>query len=371
MKNVMGIVNLHKSISLGTLTNRRPIASTGLLGRYCFIDFALSNFTNSGVQSTSILIKEKPRSLFRHLRFGGKEWALNTKNGGLTLLYNEQFANNQMYNHDINNILENRWLINESKAEYFIFCPCHMIFKLDYRKVIDQHIKNKSEITLVYKSIDNARSDFIGSDFIELDEDLNVQTIKENKGSQDQRLISLETYVISRRKLLEILKIAVNTSAFFTLRDTLNYISKTTTIQSYEYLGYLRSFDSVNHYLQYSLELIQPQISCQLFSKDWPIYTITHDTPPVKYGTQSKVSNCYIANGSIIEGEVENSIIGRGVKIGKGTIIKNSIILSKSVVTEDAYLENTIIDKEATVSIMKNLVGTKKEPLVVKQEDIV
>ena len=95
---ITGIINLHKSISLSTLTNRRAIASTSFLGRYSFIDFAISNFANSSINDIGILIKEQPRSLFRHLRLGDKEWGLNQKTGGISLMYNENYANNKMYN---------------------------------------------------------------------------------------------------------------------------------------------------------------------------------------------------------------------------------------------------------------------------------
>ena len=104
MAKVMGIVNLHHSINLDSITTRRSLASTAFLGRYCFIDFAISNFTNSGINEIGILIKEHSRSLFRHLGSGDSQWALNTKTGGITLMYNEQYANNNRYNHDVNRV---------------------------------------------------------------------------------------------------------------------------------------------------------------------------------------------------------------------------------------------------------------------------
>ena len=106
MAKVVGIANLHSDVSLKGLTERRPVASVSFLGRYGIIDFVLSNLSNSNVDNVGVLIKEKPRSLFKHLG-NGNSWNFNSKSGGVSLLYNEKYANNNMYNQDINNLVEN------------------------------------------------------------------------------------------------------------------------------------------------------------------------------------------------------------------------------------------------------------------------
>ena len=147
MAKIMGIVNLHHSVHLDSITERRSLASTAFLGRYCFIDFAISNFTNSGINEIGILIKEHSRSLFRHLGSGDSQWALNTKTGGITLMYNEKYANNDKYNHDVNNLIENKWFLKQSNAEYVVIAPIHMVNIIDYTKAVDEHIKSNADVS--------------------------------------------------------------------------------------------------------------------------------------------------------------------------------------------------------------------------------
>ena len=116
MAKVVGIVNLHSDVQLNGLTARRPVASVNFLGRYGIIDFVLSNLSNSNVDNVGVLIKEKPRSLFKHLGTGNS-WNFNSKTGGVSLLYNEVHANNPVYNHDINNLVENVSFLKAANAD--------------------------------------------------------------------------------------------------------------------------------------------------------------------------------------------------------------------------------------------------------------
>lgn len=370
MPRVLGLLNLHHSPSLGGLTSRRPFASTSFLGRYAFCDFTLSNFSNSGIDSTGILLKEKPRSLIKHLG-SGKMYNANTKLGAVTIMYNEKYANNPRYNHDINNIIENRWVLDQSNAEYIVIAPAHMIYRLDFKDVINQHIKNHAQVTMVYKRINNGKGTFIDADTLRVEIDGRVSAISNNKGAKDDVCISMETYIISRTKLEEFIDLSQMTSQFFSLRDTIKYVINQLYVHSYEYTGYLRFINSEERYLEYSLELLNKDVLKELFDDSWPIYTRTHDTPPAKYGPHSKVKNCFISNGTICDGNVENSIICRSVKIEKGARIKNSIIFSNCVIGQDAVLENCIIDKSAQIIHIKELKGTKEHPLFVNERDIV
>jgi glucose-1-phosphate adenylyltransferase len=172
-------------------------------------------------------------------------------------------------------------------------------------------------------------------------------------------------------KLKQIMNSAIETSHFFTLKDIVNLKAKEERIGAYEYNGYLRCFNSVASYLKFSLELLSMNVAEQLFDPAWPIFTRTYDTPPAKYCQNADVKNCYISNGAIIDGKIENCIIGRGVKIDKNTNIKNSIVFSSSIIEEGANLENVIVDKEVRIKFVKELAGTSSQPLVIKQGDVV
>lgn len=369
MAKTLGLVNLHSNVSFKGLTERRPVASVSYLGRYAIIDVVLSNMSNSGIDTVGILIQNNPRSLFKHIGHGN-EWNFNLKKGGISLLYNEKHASNIKYNHDINNLVENIAVIKDNQPDYVVIAPAHIVTTINYEDVVNAHIASGAEITMVYKTIDNADVSYIGSDYLNLNHE-HVEEIKINKGNKKERNISLETYVFNTDVLLDLIDYATHLSSFYSIKDTLAYLADERKINAYEYKGYARCLDSMEHYMEYSLELLDIDVFTQVFKSNWPIYTRTNDTPPTKYKKHAKVSKSFVANGAIIDGKVEGSILGRNVVIGKGATVINSIVFSGAVIDEGAYLENVIVDKRAHVTHVKDLIGTKNSPLYIKEGDVV
>lgn len=369
MAKVVGLVNLHSDVDLKGLTEKRPVASVSFLGRYGIIDFVLSNMSNSKIDNVGVLIQEKPRSLFKHLG-NGNSWNFNSKSGGVSLLYNEKYANDARYNHDINNLVENKFFVEETSGDYVVIAPAHIITTMDYNEVVDAHIASGAEVTIVYQNINNADEHFIGSNYLKLNENGQVMEIKTNKGNKPERSISLETYVFNKAKLFELIAYAQKLSSFFNLKETLAYLADESVIMSYEYKGFARCIDSYEDYYNVSREFLDLEVSTQVFKSTWPIFTNTNDTPPTKYLEGAKVKHSFVANGAIVAGEVSGSILGREVKIGEGAVVKNCIIFSGSTVCDGAYLENVIIDKNAKVEKKTELVGVGS-PLFVKEGDVV
>ena len=369
MAKVVGIVNLHSDVSYKGLTEKRPVASVSFLGRYAVIDFVLSNMSNSNLDNVGVLIQEKPRSLFKHLG-NGNYWNFNSKSGGISLLYNEKYANNPKYNHDINNLVENVAFLKKNNAEYVVVAPAHIITTMDYSEVVDAHIKSGAEITVVYKAIDNADEAYVGTDYVTLKGKNEVVELKQNKGNRKERNISLETYVFNKDVLLELMEYAKSVSSFFNLKDTIAYICDERKVLAYEYKGFARCVDSYEAYYNTSLELLDLEVNTQVFKSTWPIFTNTNDTPPAKYLKNASVKKSFVANGCVINGTVEGSVLAREVEIGEGAVVKNCVIFSGAKVAAGAHLENVIIDKDASVEKQLELRGTD-EPLYVREGDVV
>lgn len=370
MEKVLGILNLHTDTNLGGLTEKRAIASTSFLGRYAFMDFALSNFTNSGIDSIGILARDHLRSLIRHLGFG-HAFSDNTKLGSVTIMYDEPYAHNLGYNHDINNLKENRWVLDKSNAKTVVIAPASIINRIDFRPYIEEHKRHDSRISIIYAPIKDAKKCFIDRDILGLDSTGRVNYLTANRGTSKEANVSLSTYIIDMEMLKSLIQYASATSAFFNLRDTLSYIAKDIKILSLPFHGYVNCFDSLQAYLNQSLDLLKPEIRNTLFADDWPIFTKTYDTPPAIYGPKSKVRNSFIANGAHIAGLVENSIIGRDVIIREGAEIRNTIICSGTIVGENVSLDHVISDKEAQILFTKKIIGSAQEPFLIKREDIV
>jgi glucose-1-phosphate adenylyltransferase len=370
MPRVLGLVNLHNTPDLGEITENRSFGSLTFLGRYSFVDLPLSNFANSNINQTAILIKDYIRSIIRHMDTS-QTYSTNTKIGYDYLLYNEKYANNSFYNTDINNLKENIWMFKEHQFKYVIVAPAHIIYKLDFNELINQHKNLKSEITCVYSHITNGKSNFIGGDTFEIDKQGLLKGITKNNGVKDDIDVSLETYVISISKLKDMIEFATQTSAFFTLRDVIKYVCSTLKVDTYEYKGYLRRIASIEDYMAYSMELLDGKLLEGLTNLDWPIYTKTHDTPPARYLEDAVVKNSIISNGATVDGEVSSSIICREVIINKGAKVSNSIIFSGAEIGENVVMDHVIVDKDAKVIHKKELYGTKEKPLYIKQGDVI
>lgn len=365
MANTIALVNLHSDISLGGLTERRPVASVSFLGRYGIIDFVLSNLSNSGIDQVGVLIKEKPRSLFKHIG-SGNAWNFNAKRGGISLLYDEKYANSVMYNHDINNMIENIAFLEKSTADYVVVTPAHIITTMDYSDIVDAHAASGAEITMVYAKIANAKEAFIGCDSLTITDGV-VTGVEKNKGNRKNRAISLETYVFNRKTLLKVLAQAQRISAFFDLKEILAYDTNEMKINAYQFKGFARIIDSYTAYFKVCEEFLDPDVNTAVFKSNWPIFTNTNDTPPTKYLKNASVKGSFIANGAIVAGTVEHSIIGREVEIAKDAVVKNCIIFSGAKIGAGAKLENVIVDKDAKIKRVTELTGTPDAPIYVKE----
>jgi glucose-1-phosphate adenylyltransferase len=371
MKDVMGIINLHDNDNgIKELTNHRPIAAIPFLGRYRIIDFVLSSMVNSGVLNVGVFIQEKPRPLTEHIG-SGEAWDLNRKKDGLFLFYPYYNSSNSLYMTEMKSFRDNIDYIENSRQKYVIIAPSYMISNIDYREAVSYHKNSKADITVIHKKVNDAKENFLGCDALEIDEEGKVIGVKKNKGDNNNKNISMEMYIMKKEYLLNLINKASELSALYSLKDTVLYFHKEININAFEYKGYLECINSVSAYFNKSLELLNTEKSQELFIDNHPIYTITKDNAPTKYGSESKVSNSFIANGAVIEGSVENSIIFRGVHIGKGAVVKNCILMSKCHIGDDVHMENAIADKNTRISRVKNVVGNYGEPIILEKNSIV
>jgi len=372
MKGILGIVNFEESrVKIEGLSEYRTIPAMSMLGRYRIVDFILSNMVNSEIETIKVLTKEKPRSLVEYLGTGA-QYDLNSKTGSLQLLYTNKDIGNDLYYTDIAILNQYRQQIAECKEDYVVIAPSYMICTIDYREVVKFHEESKAEITCVYKEVDDAKKNFIGCDEYEFVDDSNrIDKIKMSHGSTIDKYISLETYVMRKDRFLRLIDNAHSLSAIYNLRDYLMANTKYFNLVGYQYTGYLKCINSIRQYYYTNMELIDHITAKQLFNKLWPIFTKTQDNAPAFYSANAKVKNSLVANGCVIQGKVENCIIGRGVKIKRGASIKNSIILPHAIIGSDARVEYAIVDKAAKVLTVKDVVGSEDNLVYVRRRDVV
>ncbi len=368
MKNVFGIVNFHNEPSCSPLTDNRPLGSTSFLGRYAFCDFALSSLCNSGISQVGLLVRDYPRSILKHLGTMDS-WVANTKIGFTRLMYNEPAHLGKMPNTDVNNLLENDTVLYDSSAQYLVFFPAHLVLPIDLRPVLKEHIANGSQITVVTSQQRNVSSHWMDSTIITKSSDGCFETERNHGQFKGMQNVSLGVYIINRTTLLDLIHRYALAHPGLALRDLIFTAHKegVHTCSFYNYDGFVRNADSFEHYFEDCLSMLEKKNYDQLFRRDWPIYTLTHDTPPAIYGKEAVVRNSYVSNGASIEGDVENSIIARNVVVEKEAVVRNSIIFSSVRIKQGAVIENALIDKYSIVERGHIVRGKKKAPLYVPQ----
>ena len=372
MKNVFGIINFHTGPNVSPLTDNRPLGSTSFLGRYAFCDFALSSLCNSGISQVGLLIKDYPRSILKHLGTMDS-WVANTKIGFTRLMYNEPAHLGRMANTDVNNLLENDTVLYDSSAQYLVFFPAHLVLPIDLRPVLERHIAHGDQITVVTSLQRNVATHWMDSTIITENENGVLESARNHGQFKGTQRVSLGVYIINRTTLLDLIHRYAVSHPGLSLRDLIFTAHREGVHRSafYDYDGFVRNPDSFLHYFEDCLGMLEKKNYDQLFRRDFPIYTLTHDTPPAIYGKDAEVRNSYISNGASIEGNVEGSIIARNVIVEKGAVVRNCIIFSSVRIKQGAIIENALIDKYSIVERDHVLRGKKKAPLYIQQGAIV
>jgi glucose-1-phosphate adenylyltransferase len=365
LKNYMGILMLNENDDkIKRLTRNRPLASIPFGGRYRIIDFVLSNMVNSGITNIGMFTDGKTRSLMDHIG-SGKPWDLDRKINGLFIF---QLDKNNYYMNEIESLKNNIEYFYKSKEEYVILSSSYMVCNIDYKSAAAYHEASGSDITIIYKHAENCKSNFIDSSILNLDEDNNVISVGKNIGTDNINNISMEMFIMKKEVLINLTLECIKSGYYSSIKEAIYKKLGNLKVNAYEFKGYLSCINSAEVYYKTSLDLLNLNINNELFFSNGLIYTKSQDEPPTKYSNSSKVSNSLIANGCIIDGHIENSVIFRRVKIHESAEIKNCIIMQNCEIKAGAKLSNIIIDKNIVIEEGKELKGDMDIPLVVEKK---
>ena len=369
MSKALGIVNFAaNNIWVDGLSEYRPIGAFSFLGRYRVIDFPLSNMSNSGFNQIQVYVRRKPRSLAEHLGTG-RHYNINSKRGKVHLLFSETEVQDDMYNTDISAFMDNMEIIERDHCPYVVIAPSYMVYTMNFNTLLQTHIESEADVTLLYHSVDNAKDHFLFCDALNLNKQKGVLSIEPNRGNAKNRNIFMDTYVMSKEIFIDLVKKAKKTSSVFTLADIVDMECSELDIRGVAHRGYFAAITDFKSYYDANLSLIDYKSATNLFDEEWPIYTRTNDSCPTQYFDSSDVKASFVSNGCIIEGTIENSVIGRGCTIKKGAVIKNSVLLPDVTICEDAHIENVVIDKHAKIVHVKDIVAEPEKPGYVKRSD--
>lgn len=367
MKSTMGIILTGgKNNRLKELSLERSIAAVPFGGKYRAIDFILSNMVNSGIINIGVLTQYNIRSLMDHLG-SGKEWDLDRRNEGLFIFppYLSEFGTG-WYKGTADAMYNNLTFFERSDEEFVVIGQGYAIYNMDFRPMLEQHIQSEADITIACRDM----SDFSCEDqkllgMVEIDEEGRIIDFMEKPLNPKNNIGSIGVYIIRRKFLIELLQDSAAKGQTEFVQDIIVRNPYNLKLRAFTFNGYWRPLSNIQLYYRTNMELLNPKVRQDLLMDQRKIFTKVKDEAPAKYNEEANVRNSIVADGCIIEGEVENSILFRGVKVMKGTVIKDSLIMQGTVVEQNVNLHHCILDKGVTISANKTLCGDSEWPLIV------
>ena len=365
MKQVVGIINLQEGNSLiRELAATRAVEALPFAGRYRLVDFAISNMVNSGMSTVGLLLPDFSRAVLDHIR-SGKDWDLARRRDGLTYLP-AALPDNDSRKGDHKDIYANLDFAELSGKQYVLLTNASYIYNIDFQDVVEFHKKSTADITMVYSK---ATTDRDGkSVVIQTSTNGIVTDLAEVPAIKAGQKDVMGAYLMPVPTFAYLVRSTYERGGQDFLLDALIRHADEFKISAYKHEGYVAHINSTMEYYEANRDCLKPEVWEELFmNNDRPIFTKVKDEVPVQYKETANVKNSLIANGCEIRGTVENSIIFRGVTVGKGAVVKDSILMQRCDVQEGARVEAVICDKNVIITKNRWLKGAENYPYIVKK----
>lgn len=367
MTDLHGIIlAYHPAPELRELVNRRTSASLPFCGRYRLIDFPLSSMMNAGVRDVGVIMQRDYQSLMDHLG-SGKEWDLSRKRGGLRLL--PPFGNvgnpTGEYEGMVEALCAVEGYVRNIKQRYVILTRGNLVANIDLLAAMNRHLESGADITAVCSESapGGPHQRFVAG------EDGFVKDLLYRQTGNGTGYAALEIYIISKEALIALMERGSSGMKYRFHRDEMaGFIASGGRIAVYVHPGYARHIFSVAGYYEASMDMLDAKNRGELFPPERPVRTKGRSDVSTYYGERAVSKNCLVADGCFIEGSIENCILFRGVRVGKGAYIKNSVIMQDAVIGENAELKYVISDKNTAISPFITLAGSPRLPLVIPKQ---
>jgi len=351
------------------LVNVRLMASIPFASRYRLIDFVLSSMAHCDIDNISLLVSNNYHSLMDHLG-SGREWDLVRKNGGLNIFPPFAEKESKPYTGRVGALAGILDFFRDQSEKYVVMTDTNFAANIDFNAIIRSHIESGADVTVAYteqelpenlrKSHDNNKGLFYTFDI----HDGRITKIYVNSRESGIQNFGMNIYVTEREFLIDLINTAFVRGQEFFERDVLLPQLSKLNVHAYKYEGYVARINDIRSYFNENMRLLDEHNLDALFS-GFPIYTKIRDDNPTRYINGAKVRNIMAADGCVIEGEVENSVLFRGVKIAKGAKVKNCVLMQDTVIEAGAEAEYLITDKNVKISAGKVMKGTDTFPIYI------
>lgn len=333
---------------LGVLTEKVAKPAVAFGGKYRIIDFPLSNCINSGVDTVGVLTQYQPLRLNTHIGIG-IPWDLDKNFGGVTVLppY-EKSENSEWYTGTANAIYQNLEYMEMYNPEYVLILSGDHIYKMDYEVMLDFHKASNADVSIAVMPVPVEEASRFG--IVVTDEQSQITEFQEKPKEPKSNLASMGIYIFKWEALKEALvSLKEQQSCDFGMHVIPYCYDKGQKLIAYEYNGYWKDVGTLGSYWEANMELIDIIPEFNLYEEFWKIYTNNEIIPPQYISAEAKIEKSIIGDGTEIYGEVYNSVIGAGVMIGKGSVIRDSIIMRRSTIGKGVIVERSIVAEQSVV----------------------
>ncbi len=335
---------------LDILSEKRVKPSVPFAGKFRIIDFTLSNCSNSGIYNVALLTQYMPFSLNEHIG-SGKPWDFDRRDTTITMLQPHEKPDNKLaeYQGTADAIKQNIEFIKRKNPKYVLILSGDHIYKMNYNWMLNDHIKNNAELTVAVKTVPKEETSRFG--IFEINEESQIISFEEKPEEAKSDLASMGIYIFNTDLLIKYLEEMCDDGLDFGKHVIPKMIEDERRVYTHTYNSYWMDVGTYDSYLEANLDLIKKseEVGINLYDPDWKIYTRSEDLAPVRIGATGSVLNSLVCNGCKIEGRVENSVLGPGVTVRKGSTVKNSIIFNNTYIDENSHLDTVIIDKKVYV----------------------
>lgn len=370
MNQCIGIIKASKtSDDYKSLCKERPAYMLPFGGRYRLIDFALTNMSIYNLANVVLYGEENLRSTMDHIG-DGKSWELNRRQNGLMILP-PRFDYHSGEKNEIETYFHSLPFYYDSSSEDIFLVDPMILAAVNIRVAYDLFKEKDLDVLLLYSRMEDPQGKHINADKLILGHDGSLINIGMNLGTEPEFNLYLQKAFMKKEVFIELIKNAKEKGDAKTLKQALLNNKSRLKIGTMEIDAHVERIHDIKSYYDANMNLLDPDIYYELFYKGGTILTKSKDEPSTLYEEGSRVENSLVANGCIIEGQVENSIIFRGVKIGKGAIVKNSILIQKTEIGEDAVVVNTIADKYAKVEKGVTVTGAVNQPFIIEKSQVI
>ena len=332
------------------LTKQTAKPAVTFAGKYKIIDFPLSNCINSSIDTVGVLTQYQPLALNEYIG-NGAPWDLDRTRGGLSVLPPYQGAkSSDWYKGTANAIYQNINFIKQYSPEYVLILSGDHIYKMDYRKMLEQHKKTKAACTVATITVPIDEASRFG--ICNTTPDNVIYEFEEKPKKPKNNQASMGIYIFTTSKLIEYLEIDEadeNSSNDFGKNVIPNLLNNGEKLYAYKFSGYWKDVGTISSLWESNMDLIGDEPVLNIQDRDFRIFSRNEARPPQYIGENAYVKNSLISEGCKIFGRVENSVLSGGVVVEEGAIVKDSIIMEDVIIKSGSSVYTAIIDSDAIV----------------------